>query len=163
LWLSVYWLTYWQKCLYLKIFIIFGHAINELAFKDTSYWHYVNLINQKVFRTRGFTFFNWRDFRFECAVFKIQKLGLYLSHTTDAEIDFHILYSTQWIFQSTTAQLRKAEYSIPKTSFCWFRTATISELTVFSSYCKNLCRKNLCSWYVDNVLVICEGAWCVTA
>jgi len=45
-----------------------------------------------MFRARGFVFFNWRDFRFESTVFKIQKLRHYRSHTTDAEIDFHILY-----------------------------------------------------------------------
>jgi hypothetical protein len=89
---------------------------------------------------KGFYFFfNWRNFRFECTVFKIQKLRLYLSHTTDAKIDFHILYSTQRIFQSTPAPLRKAEDSIPKTSFNCFRTTTVSALTVFPSYCRSLC------------------------
>jgi hypothetical protein len=151
LWLSVYCLTYWHIFLYLKIFIIFGHEIYELAFKVTSNWHYVNLKNQKMFRRRFLFFFNWRNFRFECTVFKIQKLSLYLSHTTGSKIDFHILYSTQRIFQSTSAPSRKAEVSIPKTSFYCFRTATVSALTVFPSYCRNLC-----SWYVDNVLVICS-------
>jgi len=49
--LQPYLLTY---TLYLKIFTIFGHATYELAFKDTSYWHYVNMTNQKVFRARVF-------------------------------------------------------------------------------------------------------------
>jgi len=77
---------------------------------------------------------------------------------TPISISTYCTYSTQQIFQSTTAPLRNAEDSIPKTSFYWFRTETIWALTVFPSYCKNLC-----SWYVDNVLVVCSGDWRVTA
>lgn len=107
---------------------------------------------------KGFYFFLLARFSFLMYCSQIQKLRFYPFHTTDVEINFHILYSTQRIVQSTSAPVRKAEDSMPKTNFYWFRTATISALTVFPSFCKNLC-----SWYVDNVLVICSGDRCVTA